>query len=164
MLASPIYQHRHAEVERWLVGCPAPTPHSGPPPLFYLGRCQIFGRTAVSRRVTFLCQRKKQCPCSWICFKHFPPPVFFPLTGSTFNSSHSQVKKAELWPRHWSLMRSRTVTYSYSSSPAAITVGNLSTSPNNPYNAVFRLTLLFNRCSYFVFLILPSRNNCILNH
>lgn len=65
--------------------------------------------------------------------------------------------KADLWPTHQSQMRSRAQTYPHSSSPAELTAGSLSTRPNNPYNALFRPTLLLNRCfvtriSFFFFL------------
>lgn len=56
-----IYQRLRTEVDRWLVRCPAPLQHSGRSLPFWLGRCQILGRTAthiplqnVSRRATFL--------------------------------------------------------------------------------------------------------------
>lgn len=98
----------------------------------------------------------------------FPPSVCFHLAGSTFNSSHSQVRRADWWSRHWSLMRGRTLTYPCSGSPAGITAGSLSSHPNNPHNAVSRPTLLFKRCfvtcicSFFCFP--PAARDCVLNH
>lgn len=42
-----------------------------------------------------------------------PPPVCFHLAGPTFNSSHTvKWERRTRWPRHWSLMRGRTLDLS----------------------------------------------------
>ena len=115
---------------------------------------------------------KSNLPVLQARFRHFsPPPVCFHLAGPTFNSSHSQVRKADRWPRHWSLMRGRTLSCPRSGTPVGITAGSLSARPNNPCNAAFRPTLPFkrhfcrSRSLFFFFPCFPPvARDCVLNH
>lgn len=114
---------------------------------------------------------KSNLPVLQARFRHFsPPPVCFHLAGPTFNSSYSQVRKADRWPRHWSLMRGRTLSCPRSGTPVGITAGSLSARPNNPCNAAFRPTLPFkrrfrrSRSLFFSPCFPPVVRDCVLNH